>query len=418
MNYSTLQEAYNIDTFEKKPKPSHKSRNPNGGSGGTNTPSPSSSSSNTSPAFVESSKLALSSCSPLQAPTYNIPISNDCKREHEAAMNVYTSANNNLSNMMNTIPSSVSGVSGVSDGFANFDNSANAANAANAANTANPISSFNANINNSQPLPPSQQQQSSSSALLPAQNQFQQGNNQFQPAQNLFNGLKGSNNVMPYYDEDLEQYFNISNLNDEVKYNPNDNSKINPYMPNNNKQSYTNNDTAEYTNSNTSIKNGNNLLNNSSYNLTTEEKKSAEEAIAYLKSIEDKINGSNGIASGYNRNTVADPVIPAVNTGPVGFKTPAPVKDAKDIKDAKDAKDAKTGGADNYIYNAIFNISILLVIGIAVILLCDQIVELSINIGMKRTINILEPFIRAHAAAQAAAAQAAAAQAAAAQQMN
>jgi len=400
MNYSTLQEAYNIDTFEKKPKPSHKSRNPNGGSGsggsggGTNTPS---SSSNTSPAFVESSKLALSSCSPLQAPTYNIPISNDCKREHEAAMNVYTSANNNLSNMMNTIPSTASGGNG-SDGFANFENAAN------------PISSFNANINNSQPLPPSQQQQQ--------QQQQQSSSSALQPAQNQFNGLKGSNNVMPYYDEDLEQYFNISNLNDEVKYNPNDNSKINSYMPNNNKQSYTNNDTAEYTNSNTSIKNGNNLLNNSSYNLTTEEKKSAEEAIAYLKSIEDKINGSNGIASGYNRNTVADPVIPAVNTGPVGFKTPAPVKDAKD------AKDAKTGGAsaasaasagDNYIYNAIFNISILLVIGIAVILLCDQIVELSINIGMKRTINILEPFIRAHAAAQAAAQAAAAAQA---QQMN
>jgi hypothetical protein len=194
-------------------------------------------------------------------------------------------------------------------------------------------------------------------------------------------------------------------------------------MPNNNKQSYTNNDTAEYTNNNTSIKNGNNLLNNSSYNLTAEEKKSAEEAIAYLKSIEDKINGGNGVASGYNRNTIADPVIPAVNTGPVGFKTPAPVP----VKDAKDAKDVKAGAAsaaqatDNYIYNAIFNISILLVIGIAVILLCDQIVELSINIGMKRTINILEPFIRAHAAAQAAAAaaaQAAQAAQATAQQIN
>jgi len=393
MNYSTLQEAYNIDTFEKKPKPSHKSRNGTSGSG-ANTPS---SSSNTSPAFVETSKLALSSCSPLQAPTYNIPISNDCKREHEAAMNVYTSANNNLSNMMNTIPSSVSsGGSGVSgnDGFTNFENSAN--------NSTNPINSFNANINNSQPLP---QQQSSSFSLQPAQNQYQQG-------QNLFNGLKGSNNVMPYYDEDLEQYFNISNLNDEVKYNPNDNSKINSYMPNNNKQSYTNNDTAEYTNSNTSIKNGNNLLNNSSYNLTTEEKKSAEEAIAYLKSIEDKINGSNGVASGYNRNTIADPVIPVVNTGPVGFKTPTPAASAASPTVPVSAKDAKAATpADNYIYNAIFNISILLVIGIAIILLCDQIVELSINIGMKRTINILEPFIRAHAAAQAAAA-------AQAQQMN
>jgi hypothetical protein len=221
---------------------------------------------------------------------------------------------------------------------------------------------------------------------------------------------------MPYYDEDLEQYFNISNLNDEVKYNPNNpnNSSNNtsvasntkyPYMPNNNKQSYTNNDTAEYTNNNTLVKNGNNLLNNSSYNLTPEEKKSAEEAMAYLKSIEDKINGGS-VASGYNRNTIADPVVPTVNTGPAGFKTPEkPVS----LPAAPQPIVPVAKNESNYIYNAIFNISILLIIGIAIILLCDQIVELSIHIGMKRTINILEPFIKAHAAAQQAALQAAAA---------
>jgi len=397
MNYSTLQEAYNIDTFEKKPKSSHKSKNASGSSNASNASNANQSSSNNNPAFVETSKLALSSCSPLQAPTYNIPISNDCKREHDEVMNVYTNANNNMANMMNTIPSSVSGVSGASgngnDSFANFDSSQNSASS---------ISSFSANINNSQPLTQQQQQQTSSQTPL-------------LPAQNLFNGLKSSNNnVMPYYDEDLEQYFNINNLNDEVKYNPNDNSKFNSYMPNNNKQSYTNNDTAEYTNNNTSIKNGNNLLNNSSYNLTAEEKKSAEEAIAYLKSIEDKINGGNGVASGYNKNTIADSVIPAVNTGPAGFKTPVATAATAGVATVPaPSKDAKTApAADNYIYNAIFNISILLVIGIAIILLCDQIVELSINIGMKRTINILEPFIKAHVAAQAAA------QAAAAQQMN
>jgi hypothetical protein len=385
MNYSTLQEAYNIDTFEKKPRPSHKSRNASVATGGSNgsgvngvNASQSSSSSSNNPSSVETSKLALSSCSPLQAPTYNIPISNDCKREHEAAMNVYTSANNNMANMMNTIPSAASSVSG-----ANIDTFGN--------NSTNPINSFSANTNNSLPLTQSQQQSSQSSLL---------------PAQNLFNG---NNNVMPYYDEDLEQYFNISNLNDEVHYNANNNTKIASYLPNNNKQSYTNNDTAEYTNNNTSIKNGNNLLNNSSYNLTTEEKKSAEEAIAYLKSIEDKING-NGVASGYNRNTVADPVIPAINTGPAGFKTPTATPAVATATPAIATAPAKTASADNYIYNAIFNISILLIIGIAIILLCDQIVELSIHIGMKRTIHILEPFIRAHAAAQAAAAAAAQAQ--------
>jgi len=382
MNYSTLQEAYNIDTFEKKSKPSNKSRNPNGsgsgsgGGGGANGAA----NANTSPAFVETSKLALSSCSPLQAPTYNIPISNDCKREHEEAMNVYTNANNNMTNNMNSIPTSINNTQHFSNGTGN---------SISASNTGSPNIISNPNNANNLQLT---QSLSSQASLLPAQNLFSNSND----------------NVMPYYDEDLEQYFNISNLNDEVKYNPNNpssNASSNasstkyPYMANNNRHSYTNNDTAEYTNNNTLIKNGNNLLNNSSYNLTPEEKKSAEEAMAYLKSIEDKINGGSGATSGYNRNTIADPVAPTVNTGPAGFKTPEkPVS----LPAAPQPIVPVAKNESNYIYNAIFNISILLIIGIAIILLCDQIVELSIHIGMKRTINILEPFIKAHAAAAAA----------------
>jgi hypothetical protein len=373
MNYSTLQEAYNIDTFERKSRPSNKSNKSNGSS---------TSPSNTSPSFVETSKLALSSnklsdypnnhgssCSPLQAPTYNIPISNECKREHDEAMNVYTNANNNMNNMMNNIPSSI-------------NNNNSAANGVNGVNTVNA-----SNTNNNNNLQLSQPQTSSQAPLL--------------PSQNLFNSLKSSDNVMPYYDEDLEQYFNISNLNDEVKYNSNS------YMPNSNKQPYTNNDTSEYTNSNAVLKNGNNLLNNSSYNLTPEEKKSADEAIAYLKSIEDKINNGSMNSSGYNKTSIADPVIPPVNTGPGGFKTPEkPVEKVVEKVADKPIEKSQEKSDNNYIYNAIFNISILLIIGIAIILLCDQMVELSIQIGMKRVVNILEPFIKANAAAAAAAQQA------------
>jgi hypothetical protein len=303
-------------------------------------------------------------------------------------MNVYTNANNNNTN---TIPTSINNTQHFSNGTGN---------SISASNTGSPNIISNPNNANNLQLT---QSLSSQASLLPAQNLFSNSND----------------NVMPYYDEDLEQYFNISNLNDEVKYNPNNpsNSSSNassnssntkyPYMANNNRHSYTNNDTAEYTNNNTLIKNGNNLLNNSSYNLTPEEKKSAEEAMAYLKSIEDKINGGgSGAASGYNRNTIADPVVPTVNTGPAGFKTPEkPVS----LPAAPQPIVPVAKNESNYIYNAIFNISILLIIGIAIILLCDQIVELSIHIGMKRTINILEPFIKAHAAAQQAALQAAAA---------
>ena len=342
MNYSTLQEAYNIDTFEKKPKPSHKHNKNN--SGATQTNANTSTNTNTAPSYVESSKLASSSnkiqgsCSPLQAPVYNIPISNDCKKDHADAMNVYI------------------------DGGANNGNASNS----------------NSNSNS--------------------------GSNPTAQMTSMFN-LKNSggdnrDNVMPFYDEDLEQYFNINNLNDEVKYNSNS------YMPNSNKQSYTNNDTGEYTNNNTMLKNGNNLLNNPGYNLTPEEKKSAEDAIAYLKSIEEKIT----------RNSISDPVMSPANTGPGGFKSPiataTPATPAQSVPatpttstpatstqlvviPAKTEKDK----SENYLYNAIFNISILLIIGIAIILLCDLMVELSIQIGMKRAIYILEPFIKAQTTA-------------------
>jgi hypothetical protein len=339
MNYSTLQEAYNVDTFEKKPRPSQKQKNntANGSNANSNSNSNSNNGSvntnaNTSPSFVESSKLAMSSCSPLQAPTYNIPISNDCKKDHAEAMSVYLEANDKQS---------------------------------------------------SSPSPT--EHSSAMASMFNLKNSGSGGSN----------GNGGGDNVMPYYDEDLEQYFNISNLNDEVKYNSNSNTNINTYMPNSNKQSYTNNDTTEYTNNNTMIKHGNNLLNNTSYNLTPEEKKSAEEAIAYLKSIEEKIN----------KNATADPVVSNANTGPGGFKTPSPPQPPQPPPPPQPTpvatptptqeKSEKSGFSDNYIYNAIFNIAILLIIGIAIILLCDQMVELAIQIGMKRAVYILEPYIKA-----------------------
>jgi len=328
MNYSTLQEAYNVDTFEKKPRPSQKQKGSNAANAtntanAANAGSHNTSSANTSPSFIESSKLAMSSssCSPLQAPAYNIPISNDCKKEHADAMNVYLEGNDK---------------------------------------------------------PPQSTSTSAMTGML-----------------NLKGGNSGDN-VMPYYDEDLEQYFNISDLNDEVKYNShssnssNSNTSTSPYMPNSNKQSYTNNDTAGYTNNNAIVKQGNNLLNNTSYNLTPEEKKSAEEAIAYLKSIEEKINKNATVAT-------ADPVVSNVNTGPGGFKTPTPpppVATPVPVAPATPIQE-KSEKYDNYIYNAIFNISILLIIGIAIILLCDQMVELAIQIGMKRAVYILEPYIKA-----------------------
>ena len=89
MQYSTIQEAYNIDSL----KPTKKS-----------TKTASQSSNNSQPYNIENNSVASnkepvnynskgSSCSPIQAPTYNIPISGDCKKERDAAMKTYIEEN-------------------------------------------------------------------------------------------------------------------------------------------------------------------------------------------------------------------------------------------------------------------------------------------------------------------------------------
>jgi FtsZ-interacting cell division protein ZipA len=44
-------------------------------------------------------------------------------------------------------------------------------------------------------------------------------------------------------------------------------------------------------------------------------------------------------------------------------------------------------------YKNLINISLFVFIGILIIFLCDQITEIAVNIGMKKTVSILEPYI-------------------------
>ena len=314
MNYSTLQEAFNIDGFEKvKKKRREKVDIPDANS-------------HKGPANIETSKLSASSesilnyedyvknagksCSPLQAPMYNIPTSGVCKDEFKKAMKTYTEENFNL------------------------------------------------------------------------------------PKDIDMSNMSSNNNVMPYYDEDLEQYFDINNLNDEVKYNPN--NKLSNYMPNNNKITYTNNNTSEYTNNNTIFKNGNNLLNTSDYNLSPDERKKASDALQYLKALEFKIDSDEkkafmnqmNLSNSIGRDGVAQP-----NTN--NSETKKLQREIEELKKrevilSKSIEENKK--AQNNI-NLIINVFIILFVGGVIILLCDYLVELSIQIGMKKTTNILEPYI-------------------------
>lgn len=316
MYYSTLQEAYNLDSFDKKLKKKKDTK-----------PEIPDSNSVKGPANLETSKLSASSekiddyketvqknsqsCSPIQAPMYSIPSSDDCKNEFKNVMKVYTEEN----------------------------------------------------FNNTKDIDMS--------------------------------NMASTNNIMPYYDEDLEQYFDVNNLNDEVKYNPNNPNSPKFYMPNNNNNSYTNNNTAEYSNNNTIFNNGNNLLNTSQYNLNEEERKKVSEALKYLKSMENKIESDEKNAYSKQFNSDLNYNNSQGNKSNNDDKTKQLEKEIEELKKREVilSKNIEENKKTQYNINLIINIFIILFIGVIIILLCDYLVDLSIQLGMKKTTNILEPYI-------------------------
>jgi len=313
MYYSTIEEAYNLDSFEKKKKKKRDKLRDIPESNLSKGPSNIETSKLTASSekiqdYEEYIKSASKSCDPIQAPPYTIPISGNCKKEFKDAMKVYTEENFNSPKDIN---------------MSNMDS---------------------------------------------------------------------KNDIMPYYDEDLEQYFDINNLNDEVKYNPN--NKLSNYMPNSNISSYTNNNTNEYTS--TIFNNGNNLLNTSDFNLSLDERKKATDALQYLKALETKIDGDE-------KKAFFDQMRLSNTMGKRGYLEPQQ-HDAKTIKLEKEIEELKkrevilsksieeNKKAQNNI-NLIINVFIILFVGCIIILLCDYLVELSIQIGMKKTTHILEQYM-------------------------
>ena len=363
MQYSTLQEAYNISTFKQptvkkrscsqsnnnqqlysienssfasnKERIDYSNNNSNNTEGTNSSVKIGNANDSNNIGNFNNNQINKNSgtnggtCAPLQVPMYTIPVSGNCKKERDEAIKTYTEENVRNNNI---------------EKYNNYSNN------------------VELSINNN------------------------------------------NDNIRPFYDEDMEQYFDINNLKDEVNYKSNSDIKINDYMPNYNKKSYTNNNTNGYSNNNINSKNGINLLNNNEYNLSEEEKIKAREALDYLKSIEDKMN-NNDVAT-------LDPVKQPELTGPGGFtvkktveentlksqnteknqkeelKIPTTIHDAKLIESINENKKTQN------IFNMLINIFIFVFIGILIILLCDYIAELAIQIGSTKTANTLEPYIK------------------------
>ena len=60
---------------------------------------------------------------------------------------------------------------------------------------------------------------------------------------------------------------------------------------------------------------------------------------------------------------------------------------------AKSIPSAIASSPKDLFYKNLINISLFVFIGILIIFLCDQITEIAVNIGMKKTVSILEPYI-------------------------
>lgn len=321
MNYSTLKEAYNIERFsQKREKVQEPFMNDysvqdncyykneyaidtkvcNNGKSVSKFTNPKSTPqqilqkkeyTNLNPANIETSKLAYdstevsgyqsnqmnkmgNSCSPLQAPSYEYPVSNECKKEFQKTMTTYTN-DHTINNM--------------------------------------PYEEYNADSK--------------------------------------------MKDIQSYYDEDLEQYFDINNVTNEVNYNSsNPNKPKIPFMSNMNNLGYANDNTNEYRNLKDTE--GDNLLKTKEYNLSDEDRKNALHALSVLKDIEDKINTSKNTSKDTSNNKL-------------------------NVNETK----------NNTIFTTLINIGLFIFIGIVIILLCDQLVELAIQIGMKKAVNILQPYI-------------------------
>jgi hypothetical protein len=173
-------------------------------------------------------------------------------------------------------------------------------------------------------------------------------------------------NIQPYYDEDLEQYFDFNNFNDAIDYK----------SSNTNKGGYANDNTTEYRNMKTSTsKTDDNLLRTEPYNLSEEDKKQALQALGVLKSIEEKIKGNSSNASKGNAE---------------GTASNGSTENTKPDATATKPEEKST----NTFYKNLINIALFIFIGVVFILLCDQIAELAIQIGMRRAAMILEPYLQ------------------------
>lgn len=176
-------------------------------------------------------------------------------------------------------------------------------------------------------------------------------------------------NIQPYYDDELEKYLDVKQFNRNVNmnYTPVDNDEeyvISQQFAKN--HGYDN----EYNNANRYNIPSNFTYHQSNPSLTN---------TSYFQTNEDDTD------TDYNR-TKKNQMVYRKNTANT-------VKTANTVNDME-KPNKSTDNTNDIFYKNFINIGLFIFIGILIIFLCEQITEIAIHIGMKRTIAILEPYLR------------------------
>ena len=82
------------------------------------------------------------------------------------------------------------------------------------------------------------------------------------------------------------------------------------------------------------------------------------------------------------------------NFKPVEDKPTKPTLNKKIQSDINIVRPKNTDYTKDVFYKNLINIGLFILIGIMIIFLCDQITEIAINIGMKKTFQLLEPYLQ------------------------
>lgn len=177
-------------------------------------------------------------------------------------------------------------------------------------------------------------------------------------------------NIQPYYDDELEKYLDVKqfNRNINLNYTPVDNEEeyvINQQFAKNN--GYNN----EYNNANRY-----NIPSNFTYNKTN----SASNDVSYFQKNDDDID----------IDTDTDYNVKPTNKKFCRKNTANTVSNIENSNKLTN----NTNNTNDIFYKNFINIGLFIFIGILIIFLCEQITEIAIHIGMKRTIAILEPYLR------------------------